>query len=130
LGESSPALCALASAPVAKYLARLGLAPIARRIMLSISATVLLETFTASPLRACTVERPLRVFSDVRNTSARGGRGGGVFVFAVGPETLLLLSVGVLVPPVWCEEGAECDTYNEAPVVIVVMRRLVVIEIA
>lgn len=87
---------------VAKYLVRLGPAPIARRIILSIMPTVLEEIFTASPLYACTVLRFLRVFSDVRNRRARGGRGGGapsglsVSERAPGPA----LPVGVLVPEV------------------------------
>jgi hypothetical protein len=53
------------------------LAPIARRIMLSIIKTVFELTCTAWPLIACTPARPLRVLSDVRKTSARGGKGGG-----------------------------------------------------
>jgi hypothetical protein len=56
----------------------LGFAPIACRIMLSTIDTVAELTFTAWPLTACTLASPLRVFSDVRKTSAREGNGGGV----------------------------------------------------
>jgi hypothetical protein len=66
----------------------LGFAPIARRIMLSTIDTVAELTFTAWPLTACTLARSLRVFSDVRKTSARGGNGGGVFVDVPGVPDL------------------------------------------
>lgn len=46
--------------------------------MLSMVLTVLALTLTACPETVCTLRRPLRVRSDVRKTSARGGRGGGV----------------------------------------------------
>jgi len=48
--------------------------------MLSIVLTVLALTLTACPDTAWTARRFLRVLSEVRNTSARGGRGGGVGV--------------------------------------------------
>lgn len=50
----------------------------ARLIMLSIVDTVFALTRTACPLTAWTLARPLRVCSEVRKTSARGGGGGGV----------------------------------------------------
>jgi len=46
--------------------------------MLSIVLTVLALTLTACPDTAWTARRFLRVLSEVRNTSARGGGGGGV----------------------------------------------------
>lgn len=69
---------------------RLGCEPIARRIMLSIIETVLELTCTAWPLTACTAARPLRVLSDVRKTSARGGSGSGGVDVAVLLEVLEL----------------------------------------
>jgi hypothetical protein len=59
---------------------RLGPAPMALRIMLSMTLTVLAETLTASPLTACTVLRVLLVRSEVRKTRAlgRGGIGGAL----------------------------------------------------
>lgn len=54
-----------------------GLAPIARRIMLSMVLTVFALTLTACPEMVCTLRRPRLVRSDVKKTSARGGRGGG-----------------------------------------------------
>lgn len=55
----------------------LGLPPTALRIMLSMRETVLELTLTAWPLTAWTPERPLRVLSEVKKTSARGGSAGG-----------------------------------------------------
>ena len=81
-----------AGIPWGKYFVRFCFAPIARRTMLSISPIVFVDTLTACPLIACTVESPFRVFSEVRTTSARGGRGGGTGV-------PLLLVVGV--PLAW-----------------------------
>jgi len=50
----------------------------ARLIMPSIVVTVFPLTRTACPLTVWTLERPLRVCSEVRKTSARGGGGGEV----------------------------------------------------
>lgn len=65
----------------AKYLVRLGLAPMARRTMPSMALMVLDDILTASPLIVWTAAMPLRALSDVRNTRTRGGRdgrGGGI----------------------------------------------------
>ena len=51
--------------------------PAARLIILSTSAIVIALTCTTWPLIACTVARPFLVCSEVSNTSARGGSGGG-----------------------------------------------------
>lgn len=68
----------------------------ARLIMLSTIETVFELTFTACPLTACTPARPLRVFSEVRNTRAREG----VPVDEAGPD-------GVLDLELWCGDGVE-----------------------
>ena len=65
-----------AGTPERKYFVRFGFVPMERWIMLSISPMVFFDTLTASPLIACTVESRFRVSSEVRNTSARGGREG------------------------------------------------------
>jgi len=62
--------------------------------MLSIARIVLDDILTASALRLCTVDKPLRVFSDVKKTrtrGGRGGRGGGVELELAAAGLLLLL---------------------------------------
>lgn len=51
--------------------------PIARLIMLSTRDTVFVLKVAACALIVWTVDKPLRAFSDVKNTRARGGGGGG-----------------------------------------------------
>ena len=129
-GTSRPELGAPeAGMPVGKYFWRLGFAPIARRIMASMRPTVLFETFTACPLSACTLERFLRVFAEVRNVSARGGSGGAPGVPGALDEPVPPVGVAVREAG-WCGDGLEWFTYKEAPADIVLMSRLVVIEIA
>jgi len=84
----------------AKYLVRLGLAPMARRIMPSMAWIVLDDILTASLLIVWTAAKPLRALSDVRNTRTRGGRGGR----GGGDETTL--AEGVLLPDL-AASGAE-----------------------
>jgi hypothetical protein len=71
------------------------LAPMARRIMLSIVLTVFALTLTACPEMVCTLRRPRLVRSEVKKTSARGGRGGGAGLGALelGEAEAWLLAV-------------------------------------
>lgn len=115
---------------LAKYFSRFGFAPIARLIILSMRPTVWADTLTAVPLYECTVARFLRVFSEVRNVSARGGTGGGFVPVGVDIPVPEVEGEKLFGEAVWCGEGVEWLMYKEDAVVIVVIRTLVVIEIA
>jgi hypothetical protein len=98
--------------------------PMARWISFSTVVAALLLSFAALPLTAWIWVRLFRVVGDCRRRSVREGGGGGA-AFKVEDGVVGRGEAGVLLP-----DGVECAMYDFEALVIALVRRVVVPEMA